>query len=136
MTAVPPASSVSQTFRVIALRLALALSLPAAAAVSDVGGAADTDALDRLVFGEASTVHDTDRYRTTGMTLPSLNAQLWSKANVTQPETPFNSGGCVLLSLEHSSRSHRLSARVSGCTGLGRWRACLTSVHRPAAPHL
>ena len=71
--------------------LLVALSQPAA---SDIGGA-DTGALDRLVFGEASTVRATDRYRTTGMALPSLNAGLWSKANVTQPERRFSSGGCA-----------------------------------------
>jgi hypothetical protein len=64
-----------------------ALMLHLSAALAD-----DTVALGQMVFGEPSTVRATDSYRTAAVTIASLNAGLWSSANITKPEVPFNVG--------------------------------------------
>ena len=76
--------------------LCLCLLQPAAAAglagERRPAGDDDTAALGQLVFGEPSTVRATDLYGTVAVSTASLNAGLWSSANITKPEVPFNTG--------------------------------------------
>eukprot|EP00040_Diaphanoeca_grandis_P036929 m.238091 g.238091 ORF g.238091 m.238091 type:complete len:1248 (+) comp33718_c0_seq1:60-3803(+) len=83
----------------------------------------DTSSLDSITFYSPSVVRSSDVYRTTVVSLPSLNAGLWAAANSTVAETPFSkpdhvAGMETVLNLSASGPCTTTYSNISNINGV------------------